>query len=75
MNGLLVTKLSIPLARQNLVPRPRLVRMLDATLEPGKKLALVSAPAGYGKTTLIAGWLAALGPDPSQVEACLAGPG
>src|SRR6476469_6052617 len=35
------------------VPRPRLVRVLAGTRRP---LALVAAPAGYGKTTLIEEW-------------------
>lgn len=52
---LLVTKLYIPLIRPELVPRPRLIKRLNAGL--CRKLTLVSAPAGYGKTTLISEWL------------------
>jgi LuxR family maltose regulon positive regulatory protein len=55
MVELLKTKLFVPQTRANLVPRPRLVEMLNAGLD--KKLTLVSAPAGFGKTTLIADWL------------------
>ena len=35
------------------VPRPRLV---DRLLEPGPTLALIAAPAGYGKTTVLDEW-------------------
>jgi len=52
---LLRTKLFIPQVRPSLVPRPRLFAKLDSGLEA--KLTLVSAPAGYGKTTLVADWL------------------
>jgi LuxR family maltose regulon positive regulatory protein len=53
---LLRTKLHIPPVRSDLVPRTRLIeRLLSGA---GRKLALVSAPAGFGKTTLISQWLA-----------------
>jgi LuxR family maltose regulon positive regulatory protein len=55
----LATKLFPPARRSGLVARPRLVERLDSTLEPGHRLALVSAPAGFGKTTLVAEWAAA----------------
>lgn len=55
--NLLATKLYIPPVRKNLVPRPRLVRLLDEAHQQDKKLILVSASAGYGKTTLVADWL------------------
>jgi LuxR family maltose regulon positive regulatory protein len=58
---LLATKFNFPPPRPNLVPRPRLLERLDAGLYQAngftRKLTLVSAPAGYGKTTLIAEWL------------------
>lgn len=58
MTGPLVeTKLSIPKPRRALVQRPRLTERLRHGAE--SKLTLVSAPAGFGKTTLLAGWLAA----------------
>ena len=57
--NLLATKLYIPPVRKNLVLRPRLVRILDEAWQEGGKLALVSAPAGYGKTTLVTEWLCA----------------
>jgi LuxR family maltose regulon positive regulatory protein len=47
---LLATKLHIPPLRQRLVRRTRLLERLDRGL--GRKLTLVSAPAGFGKTTL-----------------------
>ncbi len=52
---LLETKLHMPRARAGLVDRARLVDMLDAG--SGARLVLVSAPAGFGKTTLVADWL------------------
>jgi LuxR family transcriptional regulator, maltose regulon positive regulatory protein len=52
---LLQTKLTAPPFRPNLVLRPRLAGILDAGL--GGQLTLVSAPAGFGKTTLVSEWL------------------
>ena len=54
---LLETKLYIPRLRRGLVTRPRLSERLSRRGE--SKLTLVSAPAGFGKTTLLAEWLAA----------------
>ncbi len=54
---LLSTKLSIPPLRPDLVPRPRLIERLDDALRAERGLGLVSAPAGFGKTTLVAAWL------------------
>ena len=51
---LLATKLHVPGSRPGLVPRPRLTGRLDEGLERG--LVLVSAPAGCGKTVLLADW-------------------
>ena len=59
-NPLLETKLYVPRSRRGLVPRPRLSERLDRGT--ASKLTLVSAPAGFGKTTLLTEWLAA-GPD------------
>jgi len=53
--SLLQTKLYIPPIRPGLVPRPRLIERLNAGL--GRKLTLVSAPAGFGKTTLLSEWI------------------
>jgi len=52
---LLTTKLYIPPVRPELVPRPRLIERLNAGLH--RKLTLISAPAGFGKTTLVNVWL------------------
>ena len=51
---LLATKLHVPGPRPDLVPRPRLTARLDEGLARG--LVLVCAPAGYGKTVLLADW-------------------
>jgi LuxR family maltose regulon positive regulatory protein len=56
---ILTTKFSIPPRRLDWVLRPRLINRLDEGLR--RKLILVSAPAGFGKTTLIASWLQGLG--------------
>jgi LuxR family transcriptional regulator, maltose regulon positive regulatory protein len=53
----LATKLFAPARRPQLVARPRVAGRLDTTLEPGHRLTLVSAPAGFGKTTLLGDWL------------------
>ena len=55
--ALLETKFYVPRSRHGLVPRPRLSERLDRGT--ASKLMLVSAPAGFGKTTLLTGWLAA----------------
>jgi LuxR family maltose regulon positive regulatory protein len=57
--SLLTTKLYIPHAHHNLVPRPHLIEQLNNSLQ--RKLALISAPAGYGKTTLVGEWVQAMG--------------
>ncbi len=56
---LLQTKLYIPRPRPELVSRPRLIERLNAGLH--RKLTLVSAPAGFGKTTLLSEWVAGCG--------------
>ncbi len=52
---LLRTKLFIPPPRPNIVPRPRLIEQLNQMI--GHKLTLISAPAGFGKTTLVSEWI------------------
>src|SRR5579864_4749636 len=54
---LLITKLYMPPARPNAVLRPRLIERLNEGLQ--RKLTLISAPAGFGKSTLVSAWLAA----------------
>src|SRR6266542_5177005 len=56
---LLATKLYMPRVRPDLVARPRLFARLDAGLHGA--LTLVCAPAGFGKTTLLAAWLHRIG--------------
>ena len=51
----LATKLYIPPVRHGLVPRPRLIKQLSEGM--CRKLILISAPAGFGKTTLLSDWI------------------
>src|SRR5712691_1591797 len=53
---LLATKLYIPPPRPNVVLRPRLIARLNEGLH--RKLTLIAAPAGFGKTTLLSEWVA-----------------
>jgi len=53
---ILATKLYIPRLRPNVVSRPRLIERLNEGLH--RKLTLIAAPAGFGKTTLVSEWLA-----------------
>ena len=50
---LLTTKLYVPRARAELVSYPRLIERLNEGMT--RKLTLASAPAGFGKTTLLSG--------------------
>ena len=59
---ILTTKPYVPPVRPELVPRPRLIEQLNVGLH--RKLTLVSAPAGFGKTTLVSEWIASCGPRP-----------
>jgi LuxR family maltose regulon positive regulatory protein len=54
-DSIVVTKLSIPPPRAQLVPRPALIERLNSGID--RKLTLVSAPAGFGKTTLVSDWV------------------
>ncbi|MCA9872961.1 MAG: AAA family ATPase, partial [Anaerolineales bacterium] len=54
---LLQTKLYMPRLRPFLVPRQHLIERLNQGLQQESKLILISAPAGFGKTTLITEWL------------------
>jgi LuxR family maltose regulon positive regulatory protein len=61
--SILATKLYIPPPRPKVVPRPRLIERLNEGLH--RKLTLISAPVGYGKTTMLSEWI-------PQSERCVA---
>ncbi len=50
---IITSKLYVPRARANLVERPRLTQQIAAS---SSKLVLISAPPGFGKTTLLSEW-------------------
>ncbi len=54
--SLLATKLYVSRPQANLVPRPTLQESLDEI--PRRRLTIISAPAGFGKTTTIGKWIA-----------------
>ena len=58
-SALLTTKLYVPPVPPDLVPRPRLIQRLNAGFH--RKLTLLSAPAGFGKTTLLSEWVSGCG--------------
>lgn len=58
-SSILLPKLFIPALPANIVQRPHLLERLTAGLKAGKALTLVSAPAGYGKSTLVVEWITA----------------
>ena len=57
---LITTKLYRPRPRPDWIPRPRLLACLDEGLAAGRRLSLISAPAGFGKTSLASAWVASL---------------
>lgn len=58
-SDLVATKLTAPTLPAQLIDRPRLDAVLDAAVaDPSVRVVLVSAPAGSGKSTLVAGWQA-----------------
>jgi len=59
---LLGTKLHVPSPRRQLVPRRRLTERFAFAPATMPRLVLVSAPAGFGKTTLLSQWLGGAGP-------------
>ena len=63
---ILATKLYVPPSRPNVVLRPGLVKKLDEGLRG--RLTLVSAPAGFGKTTVVGGWVAGRRPVETPVR-------
>jgi LuxR family maltose regulon positive regulatory protein len=58
---ILATKLNIPPPRAKIVLRPRLIERLNEGLSAGRKLTLISASAGFGKSTLVSEWVAGCG--------------
>ena len=58
--NLLATKFHIPSRRVGMIARPRLLEKLQRGLAENRKLTLVSASAGYGKSILVAEWIASL---------------
>jgi LuxR family maltose regulon positive regulatory protein len=54
---ILQTKFFIPPSPPSRIARPQLTARLNGCLQPGRKLALVSAPAGFGKSSLLASWI------------------
>ena len=54
---ILATKLYLPPPRPKIVLRPHLIERLNEGLAAGRKLTLISAPAGFGKTTLVSEWV------------------
>jgi LuxR family maltose regulon positive regulatory protein len=63
---LILTKLLSPPRRDDVIPRPHLLQTLTKALRTCK-LTLLSAPAGYGKTTLLSHWRWSNGQDHPQV--------
>ena len=55
--SILATKLYVPPLRSKIVLRPRLIGQMNIGLPSGRRLALISAPAGFGKTTLVSEWI------------------
>lgn len=58
---ILATKLYIPLPRPKAVLRPRLLERLEEGLYHNRKLTIIAAPAGFGKTTLLSTWVTGCG--------------
>src|SRR5512137_2132040 len=54
---ILATKLYIPAPRPDIVRRSRLIDRLNAGLSRTPSVTLISAPAGFGKTTLVSEWV------------------
>src|SRR5215211_1717584 len=54
---ILATKLYIPPPRPHLVTRPRLIKRLNDGMQSMPSVTLISAPAGFGKTTLLSEWI------------------
>ena len=57
LNALISTKFHNPLTLGRITPRPRLDARLEESLLAGCRLVLVTAPAGFGKSTLVSAWI------------------
>ena len=55
--SIVASKPYIPPSRPKIVLRPRLIQRLNDGLHRAPGLTLISAPAGFGKTTLVSDWL------------------
>ncbi len=66
MEHLLTTKFHVPSIRPEHIPRGRLTKQLD--LIQHRKLTLISAPAGFGKSSLVSEWIASLKQNGHQVD-------
>jgi LuxR family maltose regulon positive regulatory protein len=64
---LIPAKLAVPSIHAHAIARPHLIAQLQAGLSGA--LTLISAPPGYGKTTVVASWLQQLQQDPTQSRA------
>jgi LuxR family maltose regulon positive regulatory protein len=60
MSNLLLTKLHPPALPPARVPRPHLIEHLNDGLQSGRQITLVSAPAGFGKSTCVSEWVGSL---------------
>jgi LuxR family maltose regulon positive regulatory protein len=58
---LLATKIHLPPLHGNLVSRPHLIQRLNDGIAKNRRLTLISAPAGYGKSTLLSEWASQVG--------------
>ena len=65
---ILATKLYIPPPRPEVISRARLIEQLQGGLN--RKLTLISAPAGFGKTTLVSDWVASCAGGAHPAEVC-----
>lgn len=55
--AVLATKLFAPARRSEFLTRLRLIDQLDGAVAPGRRMTLISAPTGFGKTTLVSDWI------------------
>ena len=57
LKTILKTKINLPALKRNLVLRNRITKAISDGIENGRKLTLISAPAGFGKTSLVSSWI------------------